>query len=105
MGVVVLVADQDALTSSSHAVFLIVLLESLQPRKYRGIFLWLAILRPERVVAEWVQSNRLRLVRVEVFGERGAIEALTDTLAIHSRAVLTGKSSGKLAALLWTSCA
>jgi hypothetical protein len=68
MGVVVLMADQDAFTCSPHAMLLIVFLQSLQARKHRRVFLRLAILCSERVVAERVQTNRLWLVCVEVFG-------------------------------------
>ena len=54
VGVVVLVADQNAFTCSSHAMFLVVFFKSLQSSKHRGVFFWLAIFRAERVVAKRV---------------------------------------------------
>jgi hypothetical protein len=76
VGVIVLVADEDAFTGSTHAMFLVMFLQSLQTRKHRRIFLWLAIFRPECVVAEGIQPYRLWLVRVEVFGEGRPVQVL-----------------------------
>jgi hypothetical protein len=70
--VVVLVADQDALTCPAHAMFLIVLFESLQAREYGGVFFWLAIFGTERVVAQRVEAYGLGLFCIEVLGEDGA---------------------------------
>jgi uncharacterized membrane-anchored protein len=70
--VVVFVADQDALTCPSHAMFLVVLFESLQAREYGGVFFWLAIFRAECVVAQRVEAYSLGLFCVEVLGKDGA---------------------------------
>ena len=95
-----LVADEDTFTGSTHTVFRIVLFQSLQTRKHRRVFLWLAILRPECVVAERVQTYRFRLIRVEVFGERRAVEVLAGERRALSDKLLTGKSFAKLVELL-----
>ena len=50
--VVVLVADKYAFTCPSHAMFLVMLFETLQPRKNRRILFWLSIFCAECVVAE-----------------------------------------------------
>jgi hypothetical protein len=100
MRVIVLVADEDTFTGSTHAMFRVVLLQSLQTRKHGRIFLWLAILRPECVVAERVQTYRFGLIRVEVFGERRAVEVLAGETRALSDKLLTGKSFAKLVGLL-----
>ena len=69
---VVLVADQDALASSAHAMLGIVFFQALQARKNRRVLFWLAIFCPKRVVAQREQANRLGLVAVEVLGDDGA---------------------------------
>ena len=68
---VVLMADEDALACPSHAMLGVVLLETLQPSQYRGIFFRLGFLGPKRVVAEWVQPDRLGLVFEEGEGDDG----------------------------------
>jgi hypothetical protein len=67
---VVLVTDQYALACTAHAMLLIVFLQSLQPRKHRRIFFGLSIFGAECIIAKRVKADRLRLVRIEVFGER-----------------------------------
>lgn len=47
---VVFVADQHAFAGASHAIFLVVLLQPLQSRDHRGIFLGLGFFRAEGVV-------------------------------------------------------
>lgn len=69
--VVVLVADQDAFASPSHAMLRVVFFQSLQSRKDRRILFWLAIFGSECVVAQGEQANRLGLVAVEVLGDDG----------------------------------
>jgi hypothetical protein len=92
---VVLMADQHALARPPHPVLRVVFLEPLQPREHRGVFFWLAIFGAECVVAEGVEADRLRLVRVEVFGERGPAGVSVDpTVALFRR---TGTSSARLA--------
>lgn len=49
-----LVADEDAFTCSSHAMFLVVFFKSLQARKDGRVLFWLAIFGAECVVAERV---------------------------------------------------
>jgi len=66
MWVVVLMADQDALTRPSHAILLVMFLESLQSGKDRRIFFGLCLLCAKCVVAERVQTNSLGLVPVEI---------------------------------------
>jgi hypothetical protein len=65
--VIVLVADQNALTCPPHAMFLVVFLESLQACKYRGIFFWLSILCSESIIAKRIQADCLGLIRIEIF--------------------------------------
>jgi len=72
MWVVVLVADQDAFASPSHAMLRVVFFQSLQSRKDRRVLFWLAIFGSECVVAQGEQANRLGLVAVEVLGNHGA---------------------------------
>ena len=92
---VVLMADQHALARAPHAVLRVVFLQPLQPRKHRRIFFRLAIFGAECVVAEGVEADRLRLVRVEVFGECGPTGVSVDpTARLETR---TGTSSAKLA--------
>lgn len=66
--VVVLVTDQNALTRPAHAMLLVMLLEAPQSRNDRRIFFWLVLFRAEGVVAQRIQADRLRLIRVESFG-------------------------------------
>ncbi len=78
--VVVLVADQNGLACSSHAVLIVVLFQSLQTRKHRRILLRLAIFGAECVVAERIQPDCLGLVRIEVLGQDGTVQSqLIDT--------------------------
>ena len=70
---VVFVADQDALTCSSHAMFLVMLFESLQSRKHGGVFFRLAIFCSKGVIAERIQADGLGLICVEVLGKNGAV--------------------------------
>jgi hypothetical protein len=93
---VVFVADQHALTRPAHAMRRVVLLQPLKPREHRGILFWLAIFGAECVVAEGVQPDCLRLVRIEVLGECGPARvriAQVTYIKLH-----TGRSSVKLAA-------
>lgn len=93
---VVLVADQDALASPPHAMFLVVFLQSLQPRKYGRVFLWLAILGPKCVVAERIQADGLRLVCIEVFREGRAGDSQHGIPRTRSMISPTDTSSAKL---------
>lgn len=52
----------------------VVFFESLEPREYGCVFLWLILLGAECVVAERVKTDRLWLVGIEGLGEYGAIE-------------------------------
>lgn len=70
---VVLVADQYAFASSSHAVFRVVLFEALQSRKDRGVLFWLAIFCSESIIAQRIQTDRLGLVPIKVLRNDGAI--------------------------------
>jgi hypothetical protein len=71
MGVVVLMANQNSLTSASHTVKTIMLLETLQSGQDRGVFLGLCLLRAECVVRQRIQADGLRLLCGEVLGEDG----------------------------------
>lgn len=72
VGVVVLVADEDALAGAAHAMLVVVFLQALQAGQDGGVLLGLVLLGAEGVVAERVQANGLGLVRVELLGEDGA---------------------------------
>lgn len=62
---VVFVADKDALASPAHSVLCVVLLESLQAGKNRGILFRLPILCPKCVIAQGIKADRFRLIGVE----------------------------------------
>lgn len=62
---IVFMADQDSLAGSAHAMFLVVLFQSLQACEHRGILLWLVLFRTEGVIAERVQADSRGLVCVE----------------------------------------
>jgi uncharacterized membrane-anchored protein len=68
MGVVVLMADQDAFACSAHAMLLVVFFEALQSRKYRWVLFWLSVFCAKGVVAQRVQADGLGLVGVEILG-------------------------------------
>ena len=68
MWVIVFMADEDSLASSTHAMLLVVLLQSPQARENRGILLWLVLFSPEGVVAERVETNCRRLIGIERLG-------------------------------------
>lgn len=71
---VVLMADEHALTCPSQAADLIIFLQPLQSRKHRRVLFGLGILGTEGVVAEGIQADGLGLVAVEVFGkDRAAV--------------------------------
>lgn len=65
MGMIVLVAHQDALACASDAVFRVVLLQALQTCDDGGILLGLGFLDAECVVGERIQRHLLGLVRIE----------------------------------------
>ena len=62
-----LMANENALAGPAHAMLLVVLLQSFQPRKDRRIFLRLCLLGTESVIAEREESNGLWLVVAERF--------------------------------------
>lgn len=68
---VVFVTHHDRLAGTTHAMFLIMLLESLQPHKYGRIFFWLCFFGPEGIVGDGVQAYRWRLICIESLGENG----------------------------------
>ena len=63
--VVVLVTDQDALAGSAHAMFFVVLFQSLETRVHRRIFFRLVLFGAKGVVAEREKADGWRLVCVE----------------------------------------
>ena len=65
---VVLMADQDSLACSTHAIFLVVLFQSLQACEHRRILLWLVLFGPKGVVAERIEADGRRLVCVKRLG-------------------------------------
>lgn len=76
VGVVVLVADEDALARAAHAVGIVVLLEALESGDHRRVLLGLRLLDTECVVRQRKQADRLRLVRVEGKWDDGRVRAL-----------------------------
>lgn len=70
---VVLVADQDALAGSAHAMLYVVLFQSLQAREHRGVLLWLMLFGTKGVIAKREEADGGRLIRVECFGQDGSI--------------------------------
>ena len=50
-------------------MFDVVLFQSLQTCKHRGVLFWLVLFGTERVIAERKEANGIRLVCVECFGE------------------------------------
>lgn len=83
VGMVVLVADQDALAGSTHAMSNVVLFQSLQTCKHRGVLFWLMFFGAEGVVAEREEADGGRLIRVECLGKDGParVVLLSDKLA------------------------
>lgn len=73
---VVFVADEDALACTPHAVLDIMLLEALEARENRGILLGLGFFGAEGVVGERVETDCLRLVAIEIFGEDRRVRGL-----------------------------
>lgn len=65
VGVVVLVADEDALAGASHAMLVVVLLKAVKSSDHAGVLLRLGLLDAECVVGQGVESDCLRLVRFE----------------------------------------
>ena len=63
--VVVFVADQDTLAGSAHAMFHVVLFQSLQACKHRRILFWLVLFSTEGVVAKREEADGGRLVCIE----------------------------------------
>jgi hypothetical protein len=76
MGMIVFMTDQHALTSPPHSMLSIVLLQTLQTCKNRRVLLRLAILGSKCIVAEGVEADGLRLIRVEILGKGRRIRAL-----------------------------
>ena len=72
VGVVVLVADQDALAGSAHAMFHVVLFQSLQTGEHRGVFFRLMLFGTESVVAQREEAYSRRLIGVERFRDDGS---------------------------------
>ena len=65
---VVLVADEDAFARPSHAMLLVVFLQTFQTGKHRRVFFRLRLLGAESVVAEREQADRFWLIVGEGFG-------------------------------------
>lgn len=68
MWVIVLMADEDALAGSTHAMLIVVLFQSLQASEHRGVFFRLVLFGAEGVVAKREETDGGRLVCVECFG-------------------------------------
>jgi len=66
--VIVLMADKDRFARPSHAIPVVVFLQSLQSRLHGRIFLWLDFFRRKCVVADRVQPDCLWLVCIEIRG-------------------------------------
>lgn len=69
--VVVLVANEDALAGSSHAMLFVMLLEPLESSHDRRVLLRLCLLDTERVVGQRVQADGLGLIGLEWEGDDG----------------------------------
>ncbi len=95
--VIVLVADQNPLTRSSHPVLLIVLFQPLQSREYGGIFFRLILFCAEGVVAERKEADGLGLVCGEGLREYGPeVDELSVGCKVFVAVELTGRRSGEL---------
>ena len=62
---VVLVADQDTLAGTAHAMFFVVFFQSLQTCQHRRVFFRLLLFGTKGVIAEREEADGRRLVRVE----------------------------------------
>ena len=102
--VVVFVADQDTLAGSAHAMFHVVLFQSLQACKHRRILFWLVLFGTEGVVAEREEADGGRLVCIEWFRNDGpfCIVLLSEDFAEakEDRFRLTGMMSAAHSLLL-----
>jgi hypothetical protein len=65
MGMIVFMADQNALARPPHAIAIIMFFKSLEPGCHRRVLFWLCFLGSKRVVGERIEPDRLRLVGSE----------------------------------------
>ena len=66
---VVLVADQDALAGSAHAMLYVMLFQPLQAREHRGVLLWLMLFSTKGVIAKREEADGGRLICIKSFGQ------------------------------------
>src|SRR4051812_3406601 len=83
MRMIVLMTDKNTLASSSHAIFVIVLFQSLQPSENGRIFFWLLGFGSKRILAQGIQSYRWR----QVCCERGWIDRTMNELSARHLAI------------------
>ena len=76
MRMIMLMANQHALTRAPHAIRLVMFLQPFQAREHAGIFLGLRLLGAERVVGQRVQADCLGLFGGEVVGSDGTVFVL-----------------------------
>lgn len=94
VGVVVLVADEDALAGAAHAMLVVVLFEALQAGQHGGVFFGLGFLGAEGVVAQRIQANGVGLVGIEFLGQDGASSVSAGIAGVFQRR-RTGRSSAE----------
>lgn len=75
MRMTVLMAHQNPLTCSAHAILLVMLLQPLETGEDRWVLLRLVLFGSKGVVRQWVQTNGFWLVAGERCGEDGAVDS------------------------------
>lgn len=68
-----LMADEDALARSAHAMAVVVLFQPLQAREHRGVFFRLVLFGAKGVIAKREEADGRRLVGVERLGQDGPV--------------------------------
>ena len=68
---VVFMAYKNAFARPTHSMLVEVLLKSRQAGDDRWIFLRLGLFSTKSIIAQWIQSDCLGLIGVEIFWEKG----------------------------------
>lgn len=97
---IVLMANKYTLTRPSHAMLLIVLFQSLQPRKDRGVFFGLGFLGAKGVIAKRVQADAWGWLEENALGRTGLCQINDQYRSME----LEGLSNIRVGSLQGSSC-
>ena len=81
---IVFVTYKNALTCATHSMLVEVLLKSRQASDDRWILLRLSLFGAKSIIAQWIQSDCLRLIGIEIFWEKGTRWAMVVSAAWKS---------------------